>query len=174
VGCSDAPREQLGVQCLAHGHFDLQLMGRAGIEPTTLGLQDDPRTPLSYSRPRNTCLCSYLFPHSVCRYALIVSVWSLRRRGSNTHVDADFLFVHVDQKDLHDVIGGPLKDALPQGLVSVTELPPFWTTRSISDRNRCPTTNYLIYHVKKRQKRSRTSTLVNTVQIELLGIVLYL
>ncbi|TNN53064.1 hypothetical protein EYF80_036757 [Liparis tanakae] len=31
-----------GVQCLAHGHFDLQLMGRAGI---------DPLTPLSYSRP---------------------------------------------------------------------------------------------------------------------------
>jgi len=28
---------------------DLQLMGRAGIEPTTLGLQDDPLTPLSYS-----------------------------------------------------------------------------------------------------------------------------
>jgi len=50
VGCSDAPGEQLGVQCLAHGHYDLQLMGRAGIEPTTLGLQDDPLTPLSYSR----------------------------------------------------------------------------------------------------------------------------
>jgi len=30
-----------GVQCLAHGHFDMQLMGRAGIEPTTLRLQDD-------------------------------------------------------------------------------------------------------------------------------------
>jgi len=30
-----------GVQCLAHGHFDLQLMWRAGIEPTPLGLQDD-------------------------------------------------------------------------------------------------------------------------------------
>jgi len=40
------------VQCLAHGHFDLQLTGRAGIEPTTLGLQDDPLTPLSCSRPR--------------------------------------------------------------------------------------------------------------------------
>jgi len=40
----------LGVQCLAHGHFDLQLMGRAGIEPATLGLQDDPLTPLSCSR----------------------------------------------------------------------------------------------------------------------------
>jgi len=51
VGCSDAPGKQLGVQCLAQGHFDLQLMGRAGIEPTTLGLQDDPLTPLSYSRP---------------------------------------------------------------------------------------------------------------------------
>jgi len=36
------PGEHLGVQCLAHGHFDLQLMGTAGIEPTTLGLQDDP------------------------------------------------------------------------------------------------------------------------------------
>jgi len=43
---------QLGVQCLAQGHFDLQLMGRAGIEPATLGLQDDPLTPLSYSRQR--------------------------------------------------------------------------------------------------------------------------
>ncbi|TNN47257.1 hypothetical protein EYF80_042523 [Liparis tanakae] len=42
VDSSDAPGEQLGVQCLAHGHFDLQLLGRAGIEPTTLGLQDDP------------------------------------------------------------------------------------------------------------------------------------
>jgi len=42
VGCSDAPGKQLGVQCLAQGHFDLQLMGRAGI---------DPLTPLSYSRP---------------------------------------------------------------------------------------------------------------------------
>jgi len=52
VGSSDVPREQLGVQCLAHGHFDMQLMGRAGIEPTTLGLQDDPLTPLSYSRPK--------------------------------------------------------------------------------------------------------------------------
>ncbi|TNN57443.1 hypothetical protein EYF80_032351 [Liparis tanakae] len=40
----------LGVQCLAQGRFDLQLMGRAGIEPTTSGLQDDPLTPLSYSR----------------------------------------------------------------------------------------------------------------------------
>ncbi|TNN24140.1 hypothetical protein EYF80_065737 [Liparis tanakae] len=26
-------------------------MGRAGIEPTTLGLQDDPLTPLNYSHP---------------------------------------------------------------------------------------------------------------------------
>jgi len=51
VGCSDAPGKQLGVQCLAQGHFHLQLMGRAGIEPTTLGLQDGPLTPLSYSRP---------------------------------------------------------------------------------------------------------------------------
>ncbi|TNN80465.1 hypothetical protein EYF80_009204 [Liparis tanakae] len=42
VGCSDAPGEQLGVQCLAQGHFNGQLMGRAGIEPKTLGLQDDP------------------------------------------------------------------------------------------------------------------------------------
>ncbi|TNN42513.1 hypothetical protein EYF80_047327 [Liparis tanakae] len=41
-----------GVQCLAHGYFDLQLMERVGIEPTTLRLQDDPRTPLSYSRPQ--------------------------------------------------------------------------------------------------------------------------
>jgi len=52
VGCSDAPGKQLGVQCLAQGHFDLLLMGRAWIEPATLGLQDDPLTPLSYSRPR--------------------------------------------------------------------------------------------------------------------------
>ncbi|TNN62890.1 hypothetical protein EYF80_026965 [Liparis tanakae] len=51
VGYSDAPGEQLGVQCLAHGHFDLQLMWRARIEPMTVGLQDDPLTPLSYSRP---------------------------------------------------------------------------------------------------------------------------
>ncbi|TNN76466.1 hypothetical protein EYF80_013331 [Liparis tanakae] len=45
------PGSSWGVQCFAQGHFDLQLMGRAGIEPTTLGLQDDPLTPLSYSRP---------------------------------------------------------------------------------------------------------------------------
>jgi len=51
VGCSEAPRKQLGVQCLAQGHFDLQLMGRVGIELTTLRLQDGPLTPLSYSRP---------------------------------------------------------------------------------------------------------------------------
>jgi len=51
VGCGEAPGKQLGVQCLAQGHFDLQLMGRAGIEPTTLWLQDGPLTPLSYSRP---------------------------------------------------------------------------------------------------------------------------
>jgi len=37
--------KQLGVQCLAHGHLDFQPMGRAGIEPMTLGLQDDPLTP---------------------------------------------------------------------------------------------------------------------------------
>jgi len=48
---------------LAHGHFDLQLLGRAGIEPTTLGLHDDPLTPLSYSLP------SWL----VCRFK--GSVW---------------------------------------------------------------------------------------------------
>jgi len=40
-----------GVQCLAHGHFHLQVLGRAGIEPTPSGLQDDPLTPLSHSRP---------------------------------------------------------------------------------------------------------------------------
>jgi len=45
-----------GVQWLAHGHLDLQLMGRAGIEPTTLGLQDDPLTPLSYSYLKMYCL----------------------------------------------------------------------------------------------------------------------
>jgi len=32
------PGEQLGVQCLAQGHFEMQL---AGIEPTTLLLQDN-------------------------------------------------------------------------------------------------------------------------------------
>jgi len=37
--------KQLGLQCLAQGHFHLLLMGRAGIEPTTLTPD-----PLSYSR----------------------------------------------------------------------------------------------------------------------------
>jgi len=35
-------------------------MGRAGIEPTTLGLQDDPLTPLSYSLPDIECLTGLL------------------------------------------------------------------------------------------------------------------
>jgi len=56
VGCSEAPGEQLGLQCLAQGHFDLQLMGRDGIEPMTLGLQDDPLIPLSYSH-----ICVYIY-----------------------------------------------------------------------------------------------------------------
>jgi len=41
AGCNQAPREQLGVQCLAQGHFSMQLMGRAGIKPGSLWLPAD-------------------------------------------------------------------------------------------------------------------------------------
>lgn len=81
------------------------------------------------------CLCAKLLLRSQDRidtYAFIDSAWAPtlagREAGQDTHVIADFLFVHVDQKDLHDVIGGSLKYALPQGLVPLTELPLFWIT----------------------------------------------
>jgi len=48
----EAPGQQLGVECLAQGHFDMQLMGRAGIEPRTSWLQDDPSPRELQSTPK--------------------------------------------------------------------------------------------------------------------------
>jgi len=64
--------KQLGVQCLAQGHFNLQQMGRAGIEPATLGLQDDPLTPLGYGRPTSVhTLKSCFITITTCCYSFL-------------------------------------------------------------------------------------------------------
>jgi len=49
VGCSEAPGEQLGVQCLAHGHFDIETNGESGDGTDSLAIVVGPLSPRSCS-----------------------------------------------------------------------------------------------------------------------------
>ncbi|TNN74424.1 hypothetical protein EYF80_015383 [Liparis tanakae] len=57
-------------------------MERAGIEPTTLGLQDDPRTPLSYSRPAMKSISG--FPPHPYSLRMIWCSWFSRQFSSSS------------------------------------------------------------------------------------------
>jgi len=69
VCCSEAAGEQLGVQCLAHGHPDMQLMGLAEIIPTTLRLQDDHPPHWATAAPKRVMGEYYNFTENQCANA---------------------------------------------------------------------------------------------------------